>query len=259
MKVKLLSLLITTGSYRKFVEDICEMARQSKSSYICVANVHMLVEAHKDPGFASIVNKAEIATPDGMPLTWALKMLYGMQQDRVAGMDLLPDLLKCAEQENIPVYFYGTTPEVLQKMAEFTNIHFPDLILAGYYSPPFRPLTKQEEDDIKTSINNSGAKLVFVALGCPKQEKWMASMKGSINACMIGVGGAVPVMVGMQKRAPVWMQKSGLEWFYRLLQEPGRLAKRYFVTNSIFLWLLFKSWAKQGFSAKSVSDTAPTL
>lgn len=254
MKIKLLSLLITTGSYKKFVEDICAMALFNKGSYVCVSNVHMIIEAHKDPAFAAVVNNADMATPDGMPLVWAMKRLYGIQQDRVAGMDLLPDLLQAAALRKIPVYFYGTTQHILEKTDEYVKANFPGLVLAGFYSPPFRALTKQEETDIKDRINNSGAKLVFVALGCPKQEKWMASMKNNVNACMVGIGAALPVMVGMQKRAPLWMRNAGLEWFYRLLQEPGRLAKRYFVTNSLFIWLLFKSLAKQGFASKSVSD-----
>jgi N-acetylglucosaminyldiphosphoundecaprenol N-acetyl-beta-D-mannosaminyltransferase len=256
MKIKLLSLLVTTGSYKKFIEDISMMALQNKGSYVCVANVHMLIEAHKDPNFAAVVNNADMATPDGMPLVWAIKKLYGVQQDRVAGMDLLPDLLQSAAQQKIAVYFYGTTTAILEKTEEYVTTNFPGLILAGCYSPPFRALTNKEEVDVIEKINSSGAKLVFVALGCPKQEKWMAAMKNSINACMVGIGAALPVMVGMQKRAPLWMQKSGLEWLYRLFQEPRRLAKRYFVTNSMFMWLLFKSWAKQGFSHKSVSEIA---
>jgi len=112
------------------------------------------------------------------------------------------------------------------------------------YSPPFRWLTEGEEEKIVSNIANSGANMVFVALGCPKQERWMSEMKNQIPAVMVGVGGALPVLVGLQKRAPVWMQKNSLEWFYRLMQEPRRLFKRYFVTNSMFLYLLFKEKAK---------------
>lgn len=240
MTKHIISLSIATGSYSSFLDRILELARKKQSSYICVANVHMTVEAYWYPKFAEMVNNADLVTPDGMPLTKAIKLLYGIRQDRVAGMDILPDLLRKAEEENLGLFFYGGTDEMLQKTKAFVQVTYPDLKEQAYYSPPFRALTAEEEILVIQQINNSGAHLVFVALGCPKQEKWMASMKGRINACMLGIGGALPVMIGMQKRAPVWMQKMSLEWLYRLFQEPKRLFKRYFVTNLLFLWLLIK-------------------
>jgi N-acetylglucosaminyldiphosphoundecaprenol N-acetyl-beta-D-mannosaminyltransferase len=243
----MLSLNITQGSYPNFINRISELARLRYSSYVCVANVHMLVEAHRDERFSLVVNGADIVTPDGMPLVFGLKILKGVEQDRVAGMDLLPDLLQEAEANQLGVFFFGGTEEMLTATRQYIKTNYPSLSAVYSYSPPFRKLTDKEEDDIVGMINNSGAHLVFVALGCPKQEKWMAAMKGRINACMVGIGGALPVMIGMQKRAPSWMQKASLEWLYRLMQEPGRLFKRYFVTNSIFIGLLFKAWAKQGF------------
>lgn len=248
MKIQVLSLSVTTGKYKKVVEDISTLAQQGRGSYVCVANVHMLAEANRDAHFKEIVNNADIVTPDGMPLVWAIRLLYGIKQDRIAGMDMLPALLRKAEANQLPVYFYGGTPQMLQLTRASIQSQFPSLMLAGLYSPPFRELSSQEENDIIKEINASGARMVFVILGCPKQERWMASMKPHINACMIGIGGALPVMVGLQKRAPLWMQKSGLEWLYRLLQEPKRLFKRYFVTNSIFLWLFIRKWASQGFT-----------
>lgn len=240
---------VTTGKYQDFIERIKLLAVTEKSSYVCVANVHMLVEAKNDANFSKIVNSADMVTPDGMPLVWALRLLHKYKQDRVAGMDLLPDLLKLSEQNQFPVYFYGGSNTHLEKTNEFLKANYPALLIAGLYSPPFRPLTEPEEKDIVQKINDSKAKLVFVVLGCPKQEKWIASMKGRINACMIGIGGALPVLIGSQKRAPLWMQKNGLEWLYRFSQEPSRLAKRYATTNSTFLWLLFKAWVKQAFTS----------
>ncbi len=244
MKKHLISINISTGNYSSFVSRLLELSEKG-SSYTCVANVHMLVEAYNDPAFANVVNNADVVTPDGMPLTWGLKLIHGIQQDRVAGMDLLPDLLKEAETKSISVYFYGGTSEMLTQTEKYIHKNFPNLITGGMYSPPFRALTSEEEAEIVTRINNSGAKLVFVALGCPKQENWMASMKGRVNACMIGIGGALPVLVGMQSRAPLWMQKTGLEWLYRLAQEPRRLFKRYAVTNTLFVCLLVKAWVKK--------------
>lgn len=243
-KLKVISIDISTGTYASFIDNIIKLAASNTSSYVCVANVHMLVEAHKATSFADVVNQADITTPDGQPITWALRLLHGVKQDRVAGMDLLPDLLKRAQADSVPVFFYGGSQKMLDETNRYIKIHYPRLINAGYYSPPFRELSDTELSEISELINKSGAKLVFVILGCPKQEKWMASMKRRISATMIGIGGALPVMIGMQKRAPEWMQKAGLEWFYRLLQEPGRLFRRYAVTNSIFIVLLIKAWIR---------------
>ncbi|NBA85273.1 WecB/TagA/CpsF family glycosyltransferase [Emticicia sp. CRIBPO] len=247
MRKNFLNLQISLGSYDDILNEIISLAKFKTSSYVCVANVHMLVETHLNSEFLDVVNNSEICTTDGMPLVKGLKFLYNLNQERVAGMDLLPDLLAKSESKNIPVYFYGGTQEMLDKTKIYCESSYPDLIISGLWSPPFRALTIDEEQEIIDKINDSKAKFVFVALGCPKQEKWMASMQGRINACMIGIGGALPVMIGMQKRAPLWMQKASLEWLYRLMQEPKRLFKRYAVTNSIFIYLLFKQWARQGF------------
>lgn len=247
MYKNVLSINITCKPYRQFVDHLKQLALMKQPAYVCVANVHMTIEAHNDPSFAAMVNGADAVTPDGMPLVAALQLLYGITQERVTGMDLLPDLLTVAENEKFTVFFYGGTNAMLQATDQYLLANYPDLAQRHYFSPPFRTLTALEVDEDVVRINSTGANLVFVALGCPKQEKWMASMKGRINACMIGIGGALPVMIGMQKRAPEWMQKSGLEWLYRLAQEPRRLFKRYAVTNTVFVWLLFKAWAKQGF------------
>ena len=243
-KLSLFNIAVSTGSYKQFVETIMTSADSRMSQYTCVANVHMLVEAQNDRDFSSVVTNADIIAPDGMPLSWALRLLYGVRQERVAGMDLLPDLLRQAESTSTPVFFYGGNEELLDKTKAHLDQHYTALNIAGMYSPPFRDLTFTEESDVVQRINTSGAKLVFVILGCPKQEKWMACMKGKINAMMIGVGGALPVMIGMQKRAPKWMQKLSLEWLFRLGQEPRRLFKRYAITNSFFMLLFVKAWLR---------------
>ncbi|HEU4472783.1 MAG TPA: WecB/TagA/CpsF family glycosyltransferase, partial [Flavisolibacter sp.] len=236
---------VNTGSYHDFIQAIIGMAARRESRYVCVANVHMLVEAYQNKDFASIVQNADVATPDGKPLSWALRLLYNTKQERVSGMDLLPDLLRAAEQHALPVYIYGGQQQTISDTQGFLQKAFPSLPVAGAYSPPFRKLTDEEENAVAERINQSGARLVFVVLGCPKQEKWMAAMKGKVHATMVGIGGALPVLIGAQKRAPVWMQKGGLEWLYRLLQEPSRLLKRYTVTNSMFLYLITKAYLKR--------------
>jgi N-acetylglucosaminyldiphosphoundecaprenol N-acetyl-beta-D-mannosaminyltransferase len=244
-KHSLISISLSLGSYADFINEIIGLANEDEcSEYICVANVHMLVETYKDKRFAGIVNNAVITTTDGVPLTWGLKWLYGIRQERISGMDLLPDLLRVASQQSIPVFFYGGTENILATISDYVKTHYSTKIFAGSYSPPFRNLTSDEEMDVIDRINRSGAKLVFVSLGCPKQERWMASMKGRIKAMMIGVGAAFSVLSGVQKRAPIWMQKSGLEWLYRLVQEPKRLFKRYLTTNSIYIFILIKTKIK---------------
>jgi len=243
---RLISIDLSLGKYKDFIEEIIRLAKEKVSSYVCVANVHMAVEAHDNPDFQEVVNCADIVTPDGMPLVKALKLLYGIEQERVAGPDLMPDLLKAAEKEGLRVYFYGSTQEVLDAILEKIKREFPNLKVAGVYSPPFRPLSEEELDKIAEEINSVSPNIVFVSLGCPKQEKWMAYMKGKINSVMLGVGAAFPIYAGLQKRAPKVMQKLALEWFYRLLQEPRRLFKRYFYTNTKFLFLLLKELLRRG-------------
>ena len=250
VKIEILRFSVSLGKYRHFVDQIISKAAAKTKAYVCIASVHQLMEAHADPSFAKISHEADIVTPDGLPITWGLKWLYGIKQDRVAGMDLLPDLLKEAENKGLSVFFYGSTQTMLDKTADYLEQKYPNLKVAGLYSPPFRPLTVEEENNIASLINNSKVNLVFVVLGCPKQERWMAAMKSKINATLVGVGGALPVLVGLQKRAPGWMQKNGLEWFFRLVQEPGRLWKRYFVTNSLFIYYL----VAEKFKSKSNED-----
>ena len=240
---KVVSLGITISPYNQFIQAVIQAARQHQPGYACFANAHMVVEAVRNPAFARAVNAATWTTADGMPLAWAIRLLYGQQQERITGMDALPTLLQQAASQAISVYFYGSTPEVLAECGRFCARHHPGLTIAGMHSPPFRPLTSDEENEAVQRITASGAGLVFVALGCPKQETWMASLSHRIPAVLLGVGGALPVLVGVIKRAPGWMQRLGLEWFYRFMQEPRRLFTRYVTTNSLFLYYLLRQWA----------------
>ncbi len=252
-KKELLSLNVNTGAYKDFVGHLLQLAEEKESKYTCFANVHMLIEGYNDPVFASIVNNANLIAPDGKALTWALRLLYGIKQDRVAGMDVMPDLMQRAVDRNLSVYFYGGTDEMMVHTKSFVGNNYPNLKAVGYYSPPFHKdgFTPQDYQFAIEDINRSGAHLVFVILGCPKQEKWMAAMRGKINAVMLGVGGALSVTIGLQKRAPKWMQRAGMEWFFRLVQEPNRLFKRYAFTNPLFIYLLFREYFKIKLSRKS--------
>lgn len=240
--VQVIDSTISLGSFEDFVSRILAFGKRNESTYTCCANVHMVVEAHRNPALQAIVNRADLVTADGMPLAKIIQLQYRIAQERVAGMDLFPALLKQAASEGGKVYFYGDTDEVLQQLSRQALTEFPGLLISGMESPPFRQLTAEEKQATVSRINGSGAHLVFVALGCPKQETWMAEHRGLINASMVGIGNAFRTYIGLEMRAPAWMQRASLEWLYRLIQNPRRLWKRYFVTNSLFLLLAIKKW-----------------
>jgi N-acetylglucosaminyldiphosphoundecaprenol N-acetyl-beta-D-mannosaminyltransferase len=244
-KVKLFDTWISTAAYQNYLEQILELAVARKSSYVCFANVHMLMEAYQKPEFNQVVNEADIACPDGRPLSILMKLQYKIKQERACGMDLFPHILQEAAKRKLSVFLYGTTPEVLNAVTQKATQEFPGLKIAGAYSPPFRQLTADEDQQVVEMINASGAQLVFVSLGCPKQEKWMYAHRGIINACMLGLGQAFLTYAGLEKRLPKWARDLSLEWAYRLYLEPGRLWKRYLVGNSRFLWLAGRSLVLQ--------------
>jgi N-acetylglucosaminyldiphosphoundecaprenol N-acetyl-beta-D-mannosaminyltransferase len=240
-RASVLKTFITVGTYQDFIEAIFELVDKKIPSYVCFANVHMLIEAYQDEAFQNLVNNANLVAPDGRPLSIFLRLFKSMKQERVCGMDILPDLLQRAEVLNKSVYFYGTTVELLEAIIRKSKNEFPKLRIAGYYSPPFKSvLTEEETFAITAKIRATKPDLVFVALGCPKQEKWIAAMKNEINACFLGLGQAFHVYAGTETRLPKWMRNLSLEWLYRLYLEPGRLWKRYTYTNACFLLLTAK-------------------
>jgi N-acetylglucosaminyldiphosphoundecaprenol N-acetyl-beta-D-mannosaminyltransferase len=243
IKRTILSSSVSIGKYTEFIEAICGMSVARQSSYVCFANAHTLITAHQEPAFASVVNNADIVAPDGKPVSVLMHASYSEKQDRVCGMDMLPDLLKACADKGLAVYFYGSTPEVLQQIHEKARTDFPALKIAGQYSPPFRALTPSEDEEIVTMINHAAPSLIFVSLGCPKQETWMHHHKGLINGCMLGVGQAFLTYAGLEKRLPQWARSLSLEWLYRLYLEPKRLWKRYLIGNTQFIiaasrWML---------------------
>ncbi len=232
------------GEYDQIINAITELAKRRESSTVYFGGAHMFSEAYKNADFLELINKADIVAPDGQPVTWVLRLIYGIRQDRVAGMDAISDLLKQMEKQKLPVYFYGGTQVMLNKAVGYIKKAYPNLIIAGLYSPPFRTLTVEEQNEIVCKINDAAPAIVFVILGCPQQEKWAAVMKGKINAVIAAVGAALPVAIGMNKRAPKWMRNFGLEWLFRLFQEPRRLFRRYAIANSLFLWVMSKEFLK---------------
>jgi N-acetylglucosaminyldiphosphoundecaprenol N-acetyl-beta-D-mannosaminyltransferase len=242
-RVRVLSIDVSTGSFEDLVRRIVLFGSTRTSSYVCCVNAHMVVEAWRGPAFEAILEAADVASPDGMPIVYSMRLLHGLKQERVAGNDLMPAVIARAEAQAQSVFFFGSTQAVLDGIEKRLETDHPNLRVAGTYSPPFRDLTDAEMSRSAKEINASGANIVFVSLGCPRQERWMAAMKGRIDTVMLGVGGAFPLYAGVDSRAPEWLRNLSLEWSYRLALEPRRLWKRYLVTNSIFLWLLLRELA----------------
>lgn len=210
------------------------VARESR--YVCICNVHSVVTTTRDIEFKIAVNNADMTTPDGAPIAWALRLLGHAAQERINGPDLMLKYLAQAERMEQTVFFYGSTDATLSRLRTELEQQFPRLRVAGSCAPPFRPLSNEEDEEIVKQINDSGAHVVFVGLGCPKQEIWMAEHRGRVHALMIGVGAAFDYHSGVVKRAPLWWQQHGLEWLYRLGSQPRRLFKRYAVTNTLFVF-----------------------
>jgi N-acetylglucosaminyldiphosphoundecaprenol N-acetyl-beta-D-mannosaminyltransferase len=222
------------------IDLIVGWAKERSSRFVCVSNVHMLMEARWNEAFANVLWNADLLTPDGMPLVWMLNSIRGGRHDRVAGMDVLLAVCRRASADQIPVYFLGTDAPTLVGMRQRLKQEFPDLVVADMQPLPYRPLTEQEDRQLVQRINESGAGFLLVALGCPKQEMWMNQHKGKVKAVMIGLGGVFPIYAGMVQFAPEWVRDAGLEWLFRLVQEPGRLWKRYASTIPPFLFLSLK-------------------
>ena len=177
-----------------------------------------------------------MAIPDGGPLSSVGRKRGFSNMKRTTGPDYMKEILKISAEEGFRHYFYGSTERTLNKLSKILEKRYPNVQVVGMYSPPFRPLTKEEDEEVIRMINESQADFVWIGLGAPKQERWMADHKGKVKGLMVGVGAAFDYEAGNIERAPMWMQKANLEWLYRLLQEPKRLFKRYFYTNTKFVW-----------------------
>lgn len=245
IREQVLAAPIDVLTWETALERISSWAKAHESRYICITNVHSVVTATQDEAFGQVVTGADMVTPDGAPVAWMLRKLGHVNQQRINGPDLMLKYCAVAAERGESIFLYGSTPETLTILQEVLASRFPALVIAGAYSPPFRPLTPEEDQAVIEQINASGAGSVWVSLGCPKQEKWMAEHRGKINAVMVGVGAAFDYHAGTIQRAPLWMQHAGLEWLHRLCSEPRRLWRRYFHTNSRFIWLAAKQlWSR---------------
>ena len=250
-KLEILNLQINQIRFKEAIEKVKFLANDHTPSYVCFANVHMAIEAYKDKEFARQVNNATLVLADGKPIAKACKLLYNRFQERIAGMDFMPHLLQSINGKDFRIFFYGSDKNTLGALNKIIKEEYPGVQIAGAISPPFRTLSLEEQTGYIESINLLKPHIVFICLGCPKQEKWMYDHHKKIESVLLGVGGAVGVMAGIKKRAPAWMQKYSLEWLYRLKQEPKRLFQRYFFTNSLFLYLLSKKLLKKKLHVQS--------
>jgi exopolysaccharide biosynthesis WecB/TagA/CpsF family protein len=239
-KYDLFGVRVAASDYNQIVDIVAGAARERLPAIISLHAVHAIVESTRDPDLLAKVNRFDAVLPDGQPVRWALNQLYGVGlRERVYGPELMLRLCARAADDGIPIYLYGSTPDVLALLEHNLLNKFPALQIAGAESPPFRALSGEEDDEVVRRINESGAGILFVGLGCPKQDHFAADHVGRIRAVQVCVGAAFDFHAGTKPMAPTWMQRRGLEWLYRLCREPRRLWRRYLQTNFIFVlrWL----------------------
>jgi exopolysaccharide biosynthesis WecB/TagA/CpsF family protein len=237
----LFGVKVSATCYDQVVEAVIRAARAGRGGLVDFMPVNVLVEAARNQRFRAMINSFDIVAPDGQPVRWALNKFHGCGlTDRVYGPFLMKFLCAAAAREKISVYLYGGAPEALTKLEARLKEWFPDLIIAGAWSPPFRPLTPQEDAEATDRINASGAGIVFLGIGSPRQEVFAFEHRQKIKAVQLCVGAAFDFHAGVKRMAPAWMQKRGLEWLFRLVTEPRRLGKRYFCGNAIYTCLCIR-------------------
>lgn len=223
--------------YAEAVSTVIRWANAAESRYVCLGTVNNLIHARDSRAYRHVLERADLLTPDGMPLVWMLRGLGLSSATRVYGPDLMAMILAAAEEAGIPVGFYGGSPKVLRSLSSLVQQRYPCLRLAFAEAPPFRPLTSAEQANTVRALESAGVRILFVGLGSPKQDLWMHAHKGRIHAVMLGVGAAFDFFTGAKPQAPRWMQQSGLEWAFRLSTEPRRLWRRYLTQNPRFVVL----------------------
>lgn len=210
----------------KALDVVSRSIPQKNGDYFCFSNIHLVMEGVRNPDIRAVLNGATGNFPDGMGVAWTLKFLGNNFEGRVRGADFMLRLCDYVSKNNLKVFFYGNTDETLEALKEKLKGMFPGINIAGSISPPFSQLTKEEDETYVAHINDSGADILFVSLGAPKQKQWMCEHKGRIKAVQLGVGAAFSFITGKVKESPKWMQKAGLEWLYRLPQQPKKTITR---------------------------------
>ncbi len=245
---RVLGMRVDRTSYQEAARKALDWALAGESRYLCAASVNNVMEAHDSADFMRVMNEADLVTPDGMPLVWGMRLLGASGATRVYGPDLTPVVLGEAERAGVPVGFYGATAPVLARLEARLRRRFPKLNAPYWYAPPFRPLSPSEDEEVVRQLRRAGVRILFVGLGTPKQERWMAAHRGRVPAVMLGVGAAFDFLAGVKPQAPGWMQNHGLEWMFRLACEPRRLWRRYLKHNPRFAALFAAQWLEQRFT-----------
>ncbi len=229
---------IDVTDHQRSEDWIFAWAAAGESRFVTFSTVHMIMEAYDSPAFQSVLNASDLNHPDGMPLRWVQKLTGASDAGRVTGTDQTLRVCARAARDGVPVGFYGASPETLERLVSNLQTRFPGLQVVYSLSPPFRGLTPAEDEQITADIAASGARLVFVGIGCPKQERWSFEHRGRFPGVILAVGAAFDWIAGDRQRAPKWIQTLGLEWLHRVVKEPRRLWKRYLTTNPRFLLLI---------------------
>lgn len=231
----ILGMRVDATTYDDAIGRIIDWARRGEHRTVGVATVNNVMESHDDRGFREVMNDCDLVTPDGMPLVWGLRLLSVSHATRVYGPELTPRLLERAAAAGVAVGFYGGSQQVIDSLLEVAAQRWPALDVAYATSPPFRPLDRHEDDEVVRAIVDSGVQVLFVGLGCPKQERWMQEHRDRLPLVQVGVGAAFDFLAGTKRQAPAVLQRAGLEWVFRLATEPRRLWKRYLRHNPRFV------------------------
>lgn len=253
--VNILGVEVSAINMEMALHAIEERIARREPHYVCVTSVHGVIESQGDETLRHIHNTAGLVTPDGMPLVWVCRLMGFRHVDRVYGPDLMLTLCERSAQQGYRHFFYGGAPGVAEKLAARLQSRFPGLNVVGSYSPPFRPLTAEEDEAVVKRINAVAPDICWVGISTPKQERWIQAHVGELGAStLIGVGAAFDFHAGVKKQAPRWMQRSGTEWLFRLLMEPRRLWRRYLTSNPRFLWLILRQMLGREISHKTSYD-----
>ncbi|QYO66374.1 WecB/TagA/CpsF family glycosyltransferase [Leptolyngbya sp. 7M] len=238
-RVRIVSLDVDLCSATSIADKVEKMVLERQGGYICFSTVHMVMEGFDDPEFAILVNSANLVIPDGMPLVWMQKLLGHKQAERTRANDMMTRLCEVAASKGWSVGFYGASEDVISGILDRLSTEFPSLTVSYAFSPPFRPPTSNEEAKIIQEIESARPALLFVGLGCPKQERWMSRNAQRLSCVMFGVGASFDFFAGNVKEAPRWLSRIGLEWLFRLWKEPKRLWRRYLIQNPRFVFQAF--------------------
>jgi N-acetylglucosaminyldiphosphoundecaprenol N-acetyl-beta-D-mannosaminyltransferase len=239
-RVNILGVGVHALNLRSAVAVLQTAIETRTKGYVCVTGVHGVTEAQSDPAFRSILNHALLNTPDGMPMVWFGRGAGFREMERVYGPDLLLEICQASQATGWRHFFYGGGPGTADALAAVLQSKFPKLQIVGTHTPPFRPLTPAELQDLQAQVAGARPDIIWVGLSTPKQELFMSSTLSCLDVpVMIGIGAAFDLISGKVRQSPRWIQRSGFEWLYRLIQEPRRLWKRYFKNNPLFVWRVF--------------------